>query len=88
MFSDKVADPVKQAALAALTSALEAQGHPSEYAPFMATAIIFQADLDLRNAQVSRLAAWLKQEHPEVYPDALSLIEATREEFEKRVRMG
>ncbi len=88
MFSDKVADPVKQAALSALTAALEAQGHPSEYAPFMATSIIFQADLDLRNAQISRLAGWLKQEHPEVYREALSLIESTREEFEKRVRQG
>ena len=52
----------------------------------MATAAIFQADLELRNAQLSRLLAWLKQEHADVYPGALALVESTREEFEKRVQ--
>jgi hypothetical protein len=52
----------------------------------MATAAIFQTDLELRNIQLARLLAWLKQEHPEVYPEALMLMEKTREEFEQRVK--
>jgi len=42
----------------------------------------------LRNAQLSRLLAWLQEVHPEVYPDALTLTEQTREEFEQRVRQS
>lgn len=81
-------DPVRQQALAALTATFITQGHPTQYAQHMATAAIFQADLELRNAQMSRLLAWLKQEHPVVHPQALALVEATREEFERRVREG
>lgn len=69
-----------------LITAFVAQGHPPEYAQHMATAAIFQTDLELRNAQLSRLLAWLKQEHPALYRDALGLVEATREEFEQRVQ--
>jgi hypothetical protein len=79
-------DLVRQQALTTLTAAFIAQGHPAEYAKHMATAAIFQADLELRNAQLSRLLAWLKQEQVDVYPGALSLVESTREEFEKRVQ--
>ncbi len=81
-------DPVRQQALVALTSELVAQGHPSEYAQHMAAALIFQADLDLCSAQLARLTAWLKEEHADLYPQALNLIEATREEFERRVQTG
>lgn len=87
MITDQT-DPVRQQALAALTAAFVTQGHPAEYATHMATAAIFQADLELRNAQLTRLLAWLKQEHGEVYPDALALTESTREEFEKRVQFS
>jgi len=86
MFSEQATDPVKQQALLTLIAAFVAQGHPAEYAQHMATAAIFQTDLELRNAQLSRLLAWLKQEHPAVYPNALALVEATREEFEQRVQ--
>ncbi|UBF28071.1 hypothetical protein K9N68_09385 [Kovacikia minuta CCNUW1] len=79
-------DLVRQQALTALTAAFVTQGHPAEYAKHMATAAIFQADLELRNAQLSRLLAWLKQEQPNVYQTALTLVESTREEFEQRVR--
>jgi hypothetical protein len=79
-------DPVRQQALAALTVAFAAQGHPDEYAAHMATAAIFQADLELRNAQISRLLAWLKDMHSDVYSEALALVEGTRVEFEKRVQ--
>lgn len=86
MFPGQTSDPVRQHALAALTGAFVAQGHPTEYATHMATAAIFQADLELRNAQLTRLLAWLKQEHEDVYTDALALVESTREEFERRVQ--
>lgn len=81
-------DPVRQQALVALTSELVAQGHPSEYAQHMAAALIFQADLDLCSAQLARLTAWLRAEHTDLYPQALNLMEATREEFERRVQIG
>jgi hypothetical protein len=81
-------DPIRQHALEALTAAFVAQGHPTEYATHMATAAIFQADLELRNAQLTRLLAWLKQEHSEIYQDVLNLVETTREEFEKRVQLS
>lgn len=86
MFSEANPDPVRQHALAALTAVFLSQGHPVEYAKHMATAAIFQTDLELRNAQLSRLLAWLKQEHAEVYGDAIGLVESTREEFERRVQ--
>ncbi len=79
-------DPVRQQALEALTVAFVTQGHPTEYATHMATAAIFQADLELRNAQLSRLLAWLKDRHKDIYSEALALVEGTREEFEKRVQ--
>ena len=85
MLSGKTDDPVRQQALILLTATFITQGHPVEYAPHMATAAIFQTDLELRNIQLARLVAWLKQEHPEVYQEALTLIEKTREEFEQRI---
>jgi len=88
MFPESTVDPIKQAAVTALTASFVAQGHPAEYATQMATAAIFQADLELRNAQMTRLLGWLKQEQPEVYPMALSILEQTREDFEKRVATG
>ncbi|MFM7560715.1 hypothetical protein [Cylindrospermopsis raciborskii] len=54
----------------------------------MAASIIFQADLDLRNAQLANLLGWLKQEHEEIYESALSVVEGTRQEFENRVSRG
>ncbi len=86
MLLDKTSDPVRQQALTALTGMFMTQGHPAEYAQHMATAAIFQTDLELRNAQLSRLLAWLQQEHPGVYPPAIALVEQTCAEFEKRVQ--
>jgi hypothetical protein len=54
----------------------------------MAAAVIFQADLDLCAAQLARVLSWLKQNHPELYPEAVQLVDATREEFERRVQNG
>jgi hypothetical protein len=85
MFPDETRDRARQEALIALTSAFMTQGHPAQYAQQMATAAIFQADLELRNAQMTRLLAWLKQEHEAVYLDALAIVENTRQEFEQRV---
>ncbi len=79
-------DLIRQQALAALIASFIAQGHPEEYAKHMAIATIFQADLELRNAQLTRLLGWLQQTHPTVYPDALQLLDATRTEFEQRVQ--
>jgi hypothetical protein len=76
---------VRKEALVALTAEFVRQGHPTKYAQHLATASIFQADLELRNAQFSRLLAWLKESHPRLYPEALELSEAVRQEFEKRV---
>lgn len=86
MFATQQPDPVRQQALAVLTASFVSQGHPAEYATHMATAAIFQTDLELRNAQLARLLSWLKQEHAEIYPSALELVETTLEEFEKRVK--
>ncbi|MDX2272024.1 MAG: hypothetical protein NW237_08750 [Cyanobacteriota bacterium] len=88
MLSGSSPDPVRQKALAALTAELTAQGHPSPYAQQMAAALIFQADLDLCSAQLARLLAWLKEQHHQIYPDALALVNQTREEFERRVQNG
>ena len=76
---------VRKEALVALTAQFVRQGHPPSYAQQMAAASIFQADLDLRNAQFTRLIAWLKESHADLYPEALAIAEAVRQEFEKRV---
>lgn len=76
---------VRKEALVALTAQFVKQGHPPSYAQHMATASIFQADLELRNAQFSRLIAWLKESHADIYPKALEIAEDVRQEFEKRV---
>jgi hypothetical protein len=86
MLSEHAPDLARQQALTLLTAGLINQGHPPEYATHIATAAIFQTDLELRNAQLSRLLAWLKEEHGEVYPSALAMVESTREEFERRVQ--
>jgi hypothetical protein len=86
--SEGSAPSVRQQALAALTAELTQQGHPPEYAQHMAAAVIFQADLDLCTAQLARLLSWLKQNHPNLYPEAVQLVDATREEFERRVQRG
>lgn len=86
MFPDQTSDAVRQQALAVLTAQFVAQGHPTEYATQMATAAIFQIDLELRNAQLSRLLDWIKQNHDTIYQDALAIVETTREEFERRVQ--
>ncbi len=78
-------DDIRKDALLALTSEFVRQGHPIQYAKHMATATIFQADLDLRNAQFSRLLAWLKDNHSDVYPQALDIVEGVRQEFERRL---
>ncbi|NJL47802.1 MAG: hypothetical protein HC929_10385 [Leptolyngbyaceae cyanobacterium SM2_5_2] len=78
-------DDVRQDALLALTTQFVQQGHPIHYAKHMATATIFQADLDLRNAQFSRLLAWLKDHHSEIYTQAVEISEAVRQEFEQRL---
>ncbi|MEC4819760.1 MAG: hypothetical protein SAK29_41805 [Scytonema sp. PMC 1069.18] len=81
-------DPIRQEALTALTANFIKQGHPPEYAPAVAASIIFQTDLDLRNAQISGLLAWLKQEHEDIYSSALTIVEKTRIDFENRVQQG
>jgi hypothetical protein len=86
MLSEQHADAIRKQALAVLTASFVAQGHPTEYATHMATAAIFQTDLELRNAQLSRLLSWLKQEHEDIYIGALAIVETTREEFERRVQ--
>ncbi len=68
-------DPIRQQALAVLIAQFIEQGHPPEYAQHMATSTIFQADLELRNAQLLRLLAWIKQDYPEVHKSALAIIE-------------
>ena len=78
-------DDIRKDALLALTSEFVKQGHPIHYAKHMATATIFQADLDLRNAQFSRLLAWLKENHSEIYPQAVEISESVRQEFERRL---
>jgi hypothetical protein len=85
MFPDETRDRARQEALLALTATFVTQGHPAQYAQHMATAAIFQADLELRNAQLSRLLGWLKQEHEAIYWGALEIVETTRQEFEQRV---
>ncbi len=86
MLSGQAIDPVRQQALSILVAQFVQQGHPQQYAQHMATAVIFQADLELRNAQIARLLSWLKQSHADVYQGATRLIESTCEEFERRVQ--
>ena len=86
MQPDQIKDPVRQQAVTALMTHFVQQGHPDQYAKFMAMATIFQADLELRNAQVSRLLSWLQQEHPSVHTEAIKLVEATTTDFEKRLQ--
>lgn len=81
-----VDDDVRQQALLALTASFISQGHPAEYAKHMAVASIFQADLELRNAQMTSLLAWLKDDYPEVHDQALLRLEQIRQEFEQRVQ--
>lgn len=80
-------DDARQQALKFLIANFVAHGHPAEYAQHMATAAIFQADLELRNAQMAHLLSWLKQEHSDFYEAAVAVVERTREEFEQRVKM-
>jgi hypothetical protein len=79
---------ISQAALAALVDVFVQQGHPRQYAEAMGTSIIFQTDLDLRNAQIANLLGWLKQEHNDIYASALDVVGKTAEEFERRVQKG
>ncbi|MBD2249868.1 hypothetical protein [Nostoc parmelioides] len=88
MSMEATSDPVRQEAFAGLIAHFINQGHPVQYAQSMATSVIFQTDLDLRNAQLSRLLNWLKQEHQEIYASSLVIVEKTREEFEHRVQEG
>lgn len=86
MLPGQTPDPVRQEALSALMGQFVQQGHPDEYAKFMAMATIFQVDLELRNAQLARLLSWIQQNHPTFHLEATQLVESTREEFEKRVQ--
>jgi hypothetical protein len=79
-------DDVRKEALLALTAEFVRQGHPAEYAKYMAMASIFQADLDLRNAQLSGLLNWLQTTQADIYTDALAVAETIRQEFEERVQ--
>ncbi|AUS99998.1 hypothetical protein CLI64_06150 [Nostoc sp. CENA543] len=88
MSTEASSDQVRHGALAGLIATFVEQGHPPQYAQVMATSIIFQTDLDLRNAQISRLLNWLKQENESIYTSALKVVENTREEFERRVQQG
>lgn len=69
-----------------LTAEFVHQGHPADYAKYMAMASIFQTDLDLRNAQLSGLLNWLQTQHPSVYAEALSVAADIRREFEERIQ--
>lgn len=81
-------EDIRQQALIALTAEFVHQGHPPDYAKHMATAAIFQTDLELRNAQLFRLLSWFKQEHSELYPEVLKVVESVRQEFEQRVQQA
>ncbi|MBD2198830.1 MULTISPECIES: hypothetical protein [Calothrix] len=88
MFKEANPDPVRQEALAGLIAHLVQQGNEPKYAQLMATSIIFQTDLDLRNAQMASLLTWLQQEHNDIYSSAVSVVEKTRADFENRVQRG
>jgi hypothetical protein len=76
----------RQQALQFLIANFVAKGHPPQYAQHMATATIFQADLELRNAQMASLLSWLQQTHGDIYQEAIAVVENTLEQFEQRVR--
>lgn len=84
--SESQQEDIRKQALLALTAQFIQQGHPAEYAQHMATATIFQADLELRNAQFTRVLSWLKGNHPGIYEEIVSLAESVRQEFEQRVQ--
>lgn len=86
MLTNPNLDAVRQQALTALTAQFLLQGHSVEQAKHMAIAVIFQADLDLRNAQLANLLVWLRQDHPQIYDAAVAIVETTRAEFEHRVQ--
>ncbi|MFB2839041.1 hypothetical protein [Floridanema evergladense] len=88
MYSETTSDPVRKEALTALTAKMIEQGCPDKYAPALAASAIFQTDLDLRNAQLSRLLSWLKQDYSDIHELALKIVEKTRAEFEHRVIEG
>jgi hypothetical protein len=52
----------------------------------MATAAIFQTDLEFRNAQMLSLLSWLKQKYECIYNEAITLLEVTRIEFKRQVK--
>jgi hypothetical protein len=81
-------DDIRKEALLALTAEFIQQGHPAEYAKYMAMSSIFQADLDLRNAQLSGLLQWLQTNQPAIYSVALAIAENIRQDFENRVQRG
>lgn len=85
-FPDLSGDDVRKEALITLTAQLVKAGHPLAYAKQMAAASIFQTDLELRNVQFSRLLAWLKSSHSDIYPEAVELAESVRQEFERRLK--
>ncbi|MEL6321015.1 MAG: hypothetical protein AAFQ57_10265 [Cyanobacteria bacterium J06626_14] len=85
MIPESTKDEARRQALETLMSQFVQQGHPDQYAQYMATSAIFQADLELRNAQLNQLIGWLQQNHPDVYSSAIAVVEGTREEFEKRL---
>lgn len=78
-------EEVKRQALATLMAHFVQQGHPEQYAQHMAMLAIFQTDLELRNAQMTRLLGWLKQDHADIYEQAAELVEEVRLEFETRL---
>lgn len=77
---------IREIAVKTLTAQLIQQGHPEQYAAYMASSIIFQADLDLASAQLLSLVSWLKEKEPEIYKEALTILETTAREFERRVQ--
>ena len=78
-------DDVRKRCFSRINGPVVKEGHPLEYAKQMAMATIFQADLELRNAQFSQLLSWLKERHGEIYPEAVDLAESVRQEFERRM---
>ncbi len=85
---DSGTDPVRIKAAEQLIELFVTQGHPRQYAQYMAVMTITRADVDLLSAQLSRLLAWIEQEHPAVHQGALDLVAQTREEFERRIHNG
>lgn len=86
VFPEPEQEDVRKQALLALTAQFVHLGHPAEYAQHMATASIFQADLELRNAQLTRILSWLRDQQPEIYEPVVAIAEQVRQEFEQRVQ--